>query len=195
MDKLKKQMDFLIEIDKLKNIFRQSLVTESERHENDAEHSWHICMFAFILEEYAPEGTDLLRCIKMLLIHDLVEIYAGDTYLYDEKGYLDKQKREQEAAEKLFSVLDESQYSELKSLWYEFEESATKESKFANTMDRIQPVFLNYLSKGKMWKKNGIHKSQVISKGRIFSEDGEPRIKKFMLELIDECVEKGYLLQ
>ncbi len=194
MKKIKKQMEFIIEIDKLKSIFRQSLLADSSRHENDAEHSWHLCMLAITLEEYAEKGTDLLRCIKMLLIHDIVEIYAGDTYLYDEKGMEDKAERERNAAEKIYGILDEEQKKQFMDLWLEFEDAKTKESIFANTLDRVQPIMLNYLTEGKMWIKNKIHKQQVVDKGWRIFELAHPDIAEYMMNIIDESVEKGYLL-
>lgn len=193
MERLKQQMKFLIEIDKLKNIFRQSLLADGSRHENDAEHSWHMCMYAMILEEYAPEGTDMLKCIKLMLIHDLVEIYAGDTYLYDENGNRDKEKREKEAAEKLFGMLDKEQGEEIKDMWYEFENCNTKEAYFANVLDRLQPVMLNYMTEGREWHNHGVHKEQVLKRGfRII--EGNSKLSQFYREVIDDAVEKGYLM-
>ncbi len=192
MDKLKKQMDFLIEINKLKSVFRQSLLPEDGRNENDAEHSWHLCMYAIILSEYAPKDIDLLKCIKMMLIHDLVEIYAGDTYLYDDKGNQDKLKRETEAADKLYSMIDE-QGDELKALWYEFDECKSEEAIFANAMDRMQPLLLNYLTEGKLWRKNNVQISQVIEKGQWKTRKVDERIRQYVLDLLNDAVDKGYL--
>lgn len=193
MDKLKKQMAFLIEIDKLKSIFRQSILADGSRFENDAEHSWHLCMYAIILEEYAPEGVDMLKVLKMALIHDLVEIYAGDTYLYDVEGNKTKADREMKAADKLYSSLDK-QGTELMALWEEFDLCETPEAKFANCLDRLQPIMLNYLTKGKMWLKNGVHKSDVLERGYRLVNYGHPAIVEFLNNLLDESVEKGYLL-
>ena len=194
MRKIDRQMDFIIEIDKLKNVFRQSLISDGSRHENDAEHSWHLCMLAITLEEYAEEGTDILKCIKMALIHDIVEIYAGDTYLYDEEGNKDKSEREMKSAEKIYGLLDESQKNEFLRLWREFDEGETKEAVFANILDRIQPITLNYLTKGEMWIKNGIRKEQVLNKaGRVFKL-AHPDISEYMMRIIDESVKKGYLM-
>lgn len=193
MDKLKKQMAFLIEIDKLKSIFRQSILADGSRFENDAEHSWHLCMYAIILEEYAPEGVDMLKVLKMALIHDLVEIYAGDTYLYDVEGNKTKADREMKAADKLYSSLDK-QGAELRALWEEFDLCETPEAKFANCLDRLQPIMLNYLTKGKMWLKNGVHKSDVLERGYRLVNYGHPAIVEFLNNLLDESVEKGYLL-
>lgn len=192
MEKLRRQMDFLIEIDKLKGVIRQSLISDGTRHENDAEHSWHMCMYAVVLEEYAPEGTDMLRCLKLMLIHDLVEVYAGDTYLYDEVGYQDKEQREQRAADKLFGILG-AQGEEIKSLWYEFEACETPSAIFANQLDRLQPVMLNYLTKGEMWLEHGVHIAQVLKRGKRLVE-GNVKLSKFYQDILKESVEKGYLL-
>ncbi len=195
MDKLKKQMDFLIEIAKMKSIYRQSVYFENGKlkRENDAEHSWHMCMYAMVLDEYAPKGTDISKCIKMMLIHDLVEIYAGDTYLYDEKGNSDKAEREQKAADKLYSMLDDKG-GELKALWYEFEANESLEAQFANTLDRLQPLLLNYLTQGTKWKEHQVHISQVIEKGKWKTRKVDERIRKFVLDLLNDSVKKGYLL-
>ena len=194
MRKIDRQMDFIIEIDKLKNVFRQSLISDGSRHENDAEHSWHLCMIAITLEEYAEEGTDILKCIKMALIHDIVEIYAGDTYLYDEEGNKDKSEREMKSAEKIYGLLDESQKKEFLRLWREFDEGETKEAVFANILDRIQPITLNYLTKGEMWLKNGIRKEQVLNKAWRVFKLAHPDISEYMMRIIDESVKKGYLM-
>lgn len=195
MDKFEKQMDFLIEISKMKSIYRQSVYYENGniKRENDAEHSWHMCMYALVLEEYAPKGTDISRCIKMMLIHDLVEIYAGDTYLYDEKGNEDKADREKAAADKLYDMLGK-QGDELKNLWYEFEENKSLEAQFANTLDRLQPLLLNYLTQGYKWKENKVHISQVIEKGKWNTRKTDERIKKFVMDLLEDSVKKGWLL-
>ena len=194
MRKIDRQMDFIIEIDKLKNVFRQSLISDGSRHENDAEHSWHLCMLAITLEEYAEEGTDILKCIRMALIHDIVEIYAGDTYLYDEEGNKDKSEREMKSAEKIYGLLDESQKNEFLRLWREFDEGETKEAVFANILDRIQPITLNYLTKGEMWIKNGIRKEQVLNKAWRVFKLAHPDISEYMMRIIDESVKKGYLM-
>ncbi len=194
MEKLKKQMSFLIEIDKLKNIFRQSLISDKSRNENDAEHSWHMAMYATILEEYAPKGTNILKVIKMALVHDIIEIYAGDTFLYDEEMTKSKEKREKEAAEKIYSILPSEQGKEIKSLWEEFEQNKTNEAIFCATLDRIQPIILNYLTEGGTWKKHNVTKEMVLKKGYLIFENADERLKKFILNIINESVEKGYLL-
>lgn len=193
MDKLKRQLEFLTEIDKLKSIFRQSLLADGSRHEDDAEHSWHLCMYAVVLEEYAAPDTDMLRVLKMVLVHDLVEIYAGDTYLYDVEGNKTKAAREKAAADKLYSMLDE-QGNSLKALWEEFEDCSTNEAKFANGLDRLQPIMLNYLTQGKMWLKNNVHRSDVWNRAYRLVDYAHPKLVEFLANLLDECVEKGYLL-
>ncbi len=192
MQKLKKQMDFLIEINKLKSIFRQSLLPEDRRCENDAEHSWHMCMYAIVLQEYAPENIDMLKCLKMLLIHDLIEIYAGDTYLYDEKGNEDKLERETAAADKLYGMLGDGG-DDLKNLWYEFEASETEEAVFANALDRLQPLLLNYLTQGEQWQKHNVNISQVIEKGKWKTRKVDERIRQYVFDLLNDAVDKGYL--
>lgn len=194
MEKIKKQMSFLIEIDKLKNIFRQSLISDKSRNENDAEHSWHMAMYAIILEEYAPKDTDILKVIKMTLIHDIIEIYAGDTFLYDEEMTKSKEKREKEAAEMIYSLLPSTQCNEIKSLWEEFEKKQTKEAIFCATLDRIQPIILNYLTEGGTWKKHNVKKQMVLEKGYLIFEKADEKLKQYVLNIIDESVERGYLL-
>lgn len=191
-DEFTKQIKFLVEIDKMKSVFRQSLLSDGSRHENDAEHSWHLCMYAVVLEQYANPGTDMLRVLKMVLVHDLVEIYAGDTYLYDAEGNKTKAEREKQAADKLYAMCEKG--SELRRLWEEFDASETQEAKFANCLDRLQPIMLNYLTQGKMWLKNKVHKGDVLARGYRLVNYGHPRIVDFLNELLDECVEKGYLL-
>jgi putative hydrolase of HD superfamily len=193
-EKIKKQFEFLLEIDKLKQIFRQSLLTDGTRHENDAEHSWHLCMYAMVLEEYAPEGCDILKAIKLMLIHDLVEIYAGDVYLYDEQANVGKFERENEAADKLYSLLPSEQGDYIKKLWLEFEKCETSCAKFANTLDRLQPIMLNYITEGRMWLKNGVHKKQVVERCHRATKEANPEIVDFIMAVIDDAVEKGYLL-
>ena len=194
MDKLKKQMDFLIEIDKLKNIFRKSFISDKSRRENDAEHSWHMAMYAMVLEEYAPKGTDILKVIKMALLHDIIEVYAGDTFLFDEEMIKSKEKREKEAAEKIYSILPEEQCMEMKALWEEFEEKQTNEAIFCAALDGVQPIMLNYLTEGGTWKEYNIKKYLVLKKGHFVFEKSHPKIKEFMLNILEESVKKGYLL-
>ena len=193
MDRLKKQIDFLLEADKLKCILRRSSVTDGSRRENSAEHSWHLCMFALTLAEYAPENTDISHVIKMLLVHDLVEIYAGDTYLYDEEGNKTKAKREHDAADKLYSILPEGQGDDIKKLWYEFERCDTNEALFANALDRLQPILLNYVNNGSIWLENNITRQNVEEHAYRLTRLAHPKLKAFALELLDKAVANGYL--
>lgn len=193
MEKLKKQMQFLKEIDKLKNIFRQSLITDKSRYENDAEHSWHIAMYAVVLQEYAPKDIDILKVIKMCLIHDLVEIYAGDTFLYDEEMSQTKEKREKEAGKTLYAMLPENQGKELYSLWEEFEQKQTKEAIFCHTLDRLEPIMLNYITEGGSWKKHNVTKDIVLKKLDLVLKTADERIVCFILDLLEDSVKKGYL--
>lgn len=194
IQRLKQQIAFLMEIDHLKNVFRQTLITDGTRNENDAEHSWHLGMLALILAEHAnaPE-LDLLKVIKMVLIHDIVEIDAGDTFAYDVKGHEDKQEREEQAAERIFGLLPGDQKQELIGLWMEFEAKESPESRFAAAIDRIQPMLHNYYTKGAAWQKHQITREQVIAYNRHM-EDGSTDLWAFAQELIDDAVEQGYLL-
>ncbi|ANX01291.1 HD domain-containing protein [Thermoclostridium stercorarium] len=192
MDKLRQQISFIVEIDKLKNIYRQSYLTDGSRHENDAEHSWHLAVMAFILAEYADEKVDLLKVIKMVLVHDLVEIDAGDTYCYDERAMRDKKEREEKCAKRLFSMLPDEQRNEMYELWEEFERMETPEARYAAALDRLQPVLLNYFSGGKSWNEHGIYVDQVLNRnGRI--KDSSQKLWEFVESLLHDAVEKGYL--
>lgn len=164
MNRLEKQFEFIKEIDKEKLIKRQTLLTDGITRENDAEHAWHMAIMTLLLSEYSNEKIDTLKTISMLLIHDLVEIYAGDTYAYDEVSKLDQRERELMAADKIFGMLPGDQGSKFRGLWDEFEEGDTPEAKFARSMDRIQPMMLNDATEGKMWMKHGVRLSQVMKR-------------------------------
>lgn len=191
-DRLKKQIEFIIEVDKLKNIMRQSYIADGSRNENDSEHSWHLALMAFILSEYANETIDVLKVIKMVLIHDLVEIDAGDTYAYDDKGNEDKYERECKAADRIFNILPKDQAIEIRNLWDEFEERNTSEAKYAAALDRVQPIILNYITNGKAWIDHGIYKEQVI-KRNIHTGEGSEVIWDYIMSIIESAVKKGYL--
>jgi putative hydrolase of HD superfamily len=179
LQRLKQQIAFIREVDKLKTIRRQTLLTDASRQENDAEHSWHLALMALVLAEYAgSDGIDLLHVLRMVLIHDLVEIDAGDTYCYDEAGYTDKTQRETAAAERIFNLLPPDQAAETRTLWDEFEASRTPEAKFANALDRLQPLMHNVFTQGRMWQKHGIVKSQVIDRNCRIA-DGAPDLWAF----------------
>ena len=190
MERLKKQMEFIIEVDKLKNIIRQTNLTNGERKENDAEHSWHLALMAVFLSEYAKEPVDVLQVINMVLIHDLVEIDAGDTYLYDEAGNGTKAAREQKAAERIFNILPGDQAEELFQLWQEFEDRKTPESKFANTLDRIQPVLLNDATEGRAWREHDVCIDQIMSKNEYTSQ-GSDVLWAYIQEVFEKNIENG----
>lgn len=192
-DRLERQMKFIAEIDKLKMIFRQSLVSDGTRRENDAEHSWHTALMCILLGEYAPENTDVFKSAELMLIHDLVEIYAGDTYLYDVVGNETQAERERASAEKLYSILPDDQCERFKSLWEEFETKETNEAKFAGIMDRLQPIMLNYLTKGERWQYHKVTKDIVFKNITKSLENAHPDIYDFAMRILNESVEKGYL--
>ncbi len=191
-ERIQQQLDFIVEVDKLKSIFRRTYIIDGSRRENDAEHSWHLALMAIILSEYANHDMDVLRVMKMVVIHDLIEIDAGDTFAYDVKGHEDKLEREIQAAERLFNLLPEDQAASIRALWDEFEERKTQEAKFAVALDRLQPVLLNFFQGGKAWKENGITKSQVLNRNKQ-TVQGSKAIWEFIQYIIDKAVDKGYL--
>jgi putative hydrolase of HD superfamily len=191
-ERLSQQIAFLLEIDKLKQIVRQTLVTDASRRETDAEHSWHLGVMAAVLAEYGPPGVDVGRVIRMVLAHDLVEVDAGDTYCYDAAATLTQRERELAAAERIFALLPADQAAELRGLWDEFEARQTPEARFAAALDRVQPVLLNYHTQGRAWLERGITRGQVIERNQHI-EAGAPRLWAYVRGLIDDAVEKGYL--
>ena len=193
-NRLSKQIEFLVEIDKLKTVFRRAyLAADPIRRENSAEHSWHIAMLALILKEYTQEDVDLSRLIKMLLIHDIVEIDAGDTAMYDKKGASDKAEREQRGAKRIFGLLPDDQGQDLLEIWEEHEEGITSEAKLATALDRLMPLLHNFYTQGKRWKEDGITYNQVSA---LYQKTQEcPELREFALTLIEECVTRGYLLK
>lgn len=191
--RLKKQIEFIIEIDKLKQILRQNVVIGTIRNENDAEHSWHMATMAILLSEYSSEkNLNMLKVLKLILVHDLVEIDAGDTFCYDDKGYLDKADREGNAAKRLFGVLPEDQGREIYELWREFEELKSPEAKFAACLDRLQPLLLNYNTNGHTWQKPGVISEKVIKRNAMLQEYA-PELWTLAKEIIDSSIEKGIL--
>ena len=192
-NRLAQQIQFIIEIDKLKNILRQTLLTDESRRENSAEHSWHLAMMAILLTEYAPStDVDLLRVIKMLLIHDLVEIDAGDTFCYDLPANQNKALREVQAANRLFGMLPEKQGIELQELWQEFETQQTTEAQFAAALDRLQPLLHNQQTRGGTWHLHGISRQQVLQR-RSPVKDGGPALWQLVEQAIEDAVAAGYL--
>jgi putative hydrolase of HD superfamily len=192
-ERLGQQIRFIEEIDKLKQIQRQNVVIGTNRNENDAEHSWHLAAMSFLLSEYSAEkDLDILRMIRMLLIPALVEIDAGDTFCYDEKGYEDKDARERAAAEKLFSMLPPDQARELWDLWREFEELQTPEARFAACMDRLQPLILNLNTRGHTWQRPGVTSEMVLKRYGLLEENA-PELWEYAKAAIEDCIENGYL--
>lgn len=173
IERLKQQLAFIQEIDKEKTVFRQTYLADASRKENDAEHSWHMAVMAILLSEYSNEKIDVLKTVSMILVHDLVEIYAGDTYAYDTIGNNDKTEREIKAADKLFALLPDDQKDKMRALWDEFEAGETPEAKFAITMDRIQPLMLNNASGGRSWQEHGVKLSQVYGRNVTTAQGSE----------------------
>lgn len=163
-ERLKKQIKFIKEIDKEKTITRQTLLTNGIQKEDDAQHAWHMAIMTLLLSEYANEEIDILKTISMLLIHDIVEIDAGDTYAYDQKGIETQRERETKAADRIFGLLPEDQKVKFRMLWEEFENNETPEAHFAHTMDNFQPVMLNDATNGKMWEENKVRLSQILKR-------------------------------
>ncbi|MEI2578119.1 HD domain-containing protein [Scytonema sp. PRP1] len=192
ISRLTQQIQFIIEIDQLKQVLRQTLLNDGSRRENSAEHSWHLAMMVIVLAEYAPQGVALLNAIKMVLIHDLVEIDAGDTFCYDVQGNESKAQREAQAALRLFGLLPADQASELRSLWEEFETQETPTAKFAAALDRIQPLLHNQQNHGGTWLIHNITRDQVM-KRMAPVEIGAPELWLFVQQVIDDCVAAGYL--
>lgn len=169
-ERLEKQLKFCKEIDKEKLIGRQTYLSNAERKENDAEHAWHIAIMAIILSEYSNKNIDVLKTVIMLLIHDLVEIYAGDTYAYDDEAKKTQHEREQKAADKIFGLLPSDQCENLISLWNEFEQGETPEAMFAHTMDNFQPAMLNAATNGKAWKEHEVLLSKILERNKDTSQ-------------------------
>ena len=163
-ERLKKQFAFIEEIDREKNVFRQTYLADGKRKENDAEHSWHLAVMAMLMCEHANEDIDVYRTMSMVLIHDLIEIDAGDTYAYDAQGNKTKREREIKAADRLFNILPKDQAEKMRGLWDEFEAGITPEAKFANSLDKLQPIMLNNASGGKSWEEHGVCASQVYKR-------------------------------
>lgn len=190
--RLLKDIEFIVELDKMKSIFRQTSIIGEDRREDDAQHSWHISLMAMVLSEYTNEKVDLLKVIKMLLTHDLVEIFAGDTFCYDEVGNSDKREREVAAAEKIFGMLEDDKGQELRALWDEFEEIETPEAKFATAMDRLQPMLNNYHNDGGTWKKFDISQSDIYKRISPVKDSSE-ELWKFVEFMIEDAFDKGLI--
>jgi len=192
-DRLEQQVRFIIEVDKLKEIFRQTLCTQSRRPENDAEHSWHLCLAVIVLAEHAnfPQ-LDVLRVLKMLIIHDLVEIDAGDTFAYDTARMAGQHAREMRAADRIFGLLPADQAHDFRALWDEFEERKTPEALFAAAMDRFQPMLLNCRTEGASWRKHGVTHDRVLVRNAAVA-DGSKTLWEYAVKMIQETVDAGHL--
>ncbi|MFT5241567.1 MAG: putative hydrolase of HD superfamily [Candidatus Promineifilaceae bacterium] len=190
---LSRQLGFIREINALKNVLRKSLMPDTERFENSAEHSWHVAMMADVLSEHANETVDVGRVIRMLLIHDIVEVDAGDTDLYDAQGRVEQYDREARAAGRLFGLLPEQQAAEFRALWDEFEERKTADARFAKALDRFQPLFLNFQGGGVAWIRRGIRRDQVSDASGVIA-DGSMSLWREAQRLITEAHERGWLV-
>lgn len=191
-ERLKKQMDFLLEADKLKFITRQTYLSDGKRKENDGEHSWHLALMAVLLSEYSNEKVDLVKVITMVLIHDIVEIDAGDTYAYDAVGNQSKREREVKAADRIFNILPEDQAKKFRQLWEEFEAYETPEAKFAHVCDNVQPLMLNDATDGLAWREHDVKKSQVLQRNSRTGE-GSQVMMEYINKILDKNVESGNL--
>lgn len=191
-ERLKKQIEFILEIDKEKNIFRQNNITGNVRRENDAEHAWHMAIMAYILREYSNESIDIAKVMLMCLIHDIVEIDAGDTYAYDERSKKSQHERENAAKERIYSLLPPDQRVELAELFEEFEERKSPEARFARAMDNFQPLLLNDDNQGESWREHGVRAEQVYGR-QIESKDGSEKIYEITDKIIRKNISLGNL--
>lgn len=193
LERLEQQIKFILEVDKLKTIFRQSYIGDATRKENDSEHSWHLALMCILLKEYANESIDVLKVMTMVLIHDIVEIDAGDTYAYDTAANTTKIEREVNAANRLFNILPSDQAIYIRELWDEFEEGKTSEAKFAVTLDKIQPLLLNDYTKGIAWRQHDVKLEQVLKRNENTSE-GSIALWDYCKRIIDKNVKNGNII-
>ena len=192
MTRLEQQIAFILEIDKVKNIFRQTPLSDGNRKENDAEHSWHIALMAILLKEHAEDEVDVLKVMTMVLLHDLVEIDAGDTYAYDSVGMQSKREREVKAADRIFGLLPEDQGAYFRALWDEFEAYETADAKYAHLLDNFQPMLLNDASDGVSWREHEVKKSQIYKRNERIEETSKVIWEK-MLEVVAKNIALGYV--
>jgi putative hydrolase of HD superfamily len=190
--RLAAQIGFVLELDKLKSVTRQTLLVDGSRRENDAEHSWHIATMAFLLAEYADEPVDVGRVAQMLLLHDVVEIDAGDAFIHDDDAQAAKAELEVQAARRLYGLLPPDQAQAMEALWHEFEARETADARFAHSLDRLQPILHNFATRGGTWQEHGVTADRVAKLlPRI--ADGSARLAGYASDLIDEAVRRGYL--
>jgi putative hydrolases of HD superfamily len=190
MDRLASQLQFILEIDKLKSIYRRTYLVDDDRRENSAEHSWHLAMLAMVLSEHANEPLDVSKVVCMVLVHDIVEIDAGDTYIYGDQG--DKAEREGRAADRIFGLLPPDQEKEFRGLWEEFENGTTAEARFATALDRFMPQLHNYHTQGRSWKEHGITAERVLMRNEQMSS-GSVTLWEWTQALIERAVAEGLL--
>lgn len=192
-ERLNKQLEFIVEIDKAKRVLRRTLLMDGSRNENDAEHSWHLAVMAMLLHEHSDvKDLDLARVIKMVLVHDIVEIDAGDTFAYDPSAQKDQAERERRAADRIFGMLPAEQGAEIRALWEEFEEGKTPEAKFAIALDRLQPFLHNYHTCGGTWKLHQVTKPQVTKRAQPIAEASKS-LWEYVQWMIDDAVQQGFL--
>lgn len=192
--RLRQQFQFILEVEKLKQIIRRTPLLDGSRRENDAEHTWELTLMAMVLHEHANENVDLLRALKMLIIHDIVEIDAGDTFIYDDVGAVDQEEREIQAADRIFGILPKDQSLEFRALWDEFEARTTPEAQFARAMDRLQPLLHNFFTSGGTWHTPGVTASDVLDRKLPISHASDV-LWEAVQRIITEGVERGYLKQ
>ena len=190
--RFEQQMRFLVEIDQMKNVLRQTLLADGSRRESDAEHSWHLAMYAMLLSEYAPEPVDISRVVRMVLVHDLVEAYAGDTFCYDAAGNADKGKRETQAADRLFALLPPEQGQAYRALWEEFDRMDTPDAIYAAAADRLQPFLLNYHTDGHTWQLGDIDTDMLHERLAPIGR-GMPQVWEKVKQMVSQCQEKGLI--
>src|SRR5438105_3936486 len=193
-ERFEQQIRFILEIDKLKTIMRRTYLLNADRAENTAEHSWHLAMMAILLAEHANEPVDVARVVKMVLVHDIVEIDAGDTYFYDTTATLDKSQREHAAADRIFGILPLDQGAELRQLWEEFESAQTADARFALALDRFMPQLHNYYTKGRSWAEHGITADRVLERNECMAE-GSAKLWECTQSLLQDAIAKGFLLR
>lgn len=191
-EEINKLLLFTAEIDKMTSVFRRTMLIDKSRRENDAEHSWHIAVMAILFEKFAPAGTDISRAVKMCVVHDLVEIYAGDTYAYDTEGNKSKAEREKKAADKLFCMLPKETGKEIRILWEEFDRMETPDSKYAACMDRIQPYLHNTLTDGHTWVEGSVTKSKVLARCAVV-KDTLPEVWDWILKNVENGMRNGWI--
>lgn len=192
-DRLKSQVEFILKTDRMKEIGRQTYLADGSRKENDAEHSFHLALMASVLHEYCDEEVDRLRTMEMVLIHDVVEIEAGDTYAYDTAAHADKAEREKMAADHVFGLLPDDQAAYYRGLWEEFESGQTPEARFARTLDRLHPILLTDAADGKSWKEHGVKRSWIEKRNELTGET-QPELGSLTRELIVKNTENGNLI-